>query len=764
MGKHFWFKHANDDSHGKQPGCMWGLVHVLGYHHWRFNVRKMIQHHKYEDRRHDQCDWSPDTNIHRHDAHEAEKLLSEKESSYISTKRSRATKKRSLKARIKALIAEEISKEGENVQGEEGFSFKSNLQRTYSIHHLESLDDGFGKIHKGSKHRILFLPTNVESHAPKSLDTTQMKAAGNQEASRGKSDMCSPMDTARPDTKEDSDLLDIFKVDKELLIRHLQDADESFVNFSRSALGLNAKAKFGKSRSFPLAELSQRRKLKPIKLENKQREVWSFPREDKSHAANQSPRLDRSDYFRRRSGELAGDDESNGILHQDIMAGNIMDSIGEKHEENDIRKRTHRRSSSLNESMYKYAQLFENSFRMETKLNPSKSLKLTNEYGPAPVFFGRIGSLSNVDSYYSNSDFEVLGDDLSGNGSSVTENDTSSALRKDDRENVPLSANALAICHKEPVDRCNSTQIKEDDASLRLHTRDDDSEKLDALKAEADKLEPIDSLWEQETNYSDNSANKEIIYQGFILDSDICLEETECRKVEHQISEGLEPKSITVELNSSMDFNDLKSLPSKSLSTDITLTPENGETPDTVAEAFMLDGHSEKSSSDLYYVRHLLDQSGIAADLSDVTWHASDQPFSPNLFEKVEACWPHERDQLTGLPDFYGCWHHQMLFDLVNEVLLEVYDMSLPYYPKPLSSSCHVRPFPMGSHIIEEVSTRAGMLLKLKPEEKQSLDCIVAHDLSHDRSWMNLQLESECVALDVEEMMFNELLEEIIFS
>ncbi|KAL0390202.1 UNVERIFIED_CONTAM: protein TRM32 [Sesamum calycinum] len=752
MGKHFWFKHANDDSHSKQPGCMWGLVHVLDYHHWHFNVRKMIQHHKYEDQRHNQCDWTPDTTIHRHDAHEAEKLLSEKESSYISTKRSRATKKRSLKARIKALIAEEISKERENVQEEQGFSFKSSLQRTYSIHHLESLDDGFGKIHKDSKHRILFLPRNVESLATQSVDTTQMKAAGNQEASRGKSDLCSPMDTARPDTKEDSDLLEIFKVDKEMLIRRLQDADESFVNFSRSALGLNAKAKFGKSRSFPLAELLQGRKLKPIKLENKQREVWSFPREDKSPAANQAPRLDRSDYLGRRSGEQAGDDESNGILSRDMKAENIMDSTGEKREENDIRKRSHRRSSSLNESMYKYTQLFENSFRMETKLNPSNSLKLAYEYGPATVFFRRIGSLSNVDSYYSNSDFEVLGDDLSGNGSTIAENDSSSALLKDDRENVPLNANAVAICHEEPVDRCNIMQIKEDDARLRLHTSDDDTEKLDDLKAEADNL-----------NYSD-IITKEIIDQGFILDSDVCLEETECHQVNHQISEGLEPRSTTDELNSSIDFNDLKSLPSKSLSTHMTLNPEKGETPDTVAEGVMLDGHSEKSNSDLYYVRHLLDQSGIAAGLPDVTWHASDQPFSPKLFEKVEACWPHERDQLTGLPDFYGCWHHRMLFDLVGEVLLEVYDMSLPYYPKPLSSSCHVCPFPMGSHIIEEISTRAGTLLNLKPEEKQSLDCIAAHDLYHDRSWMNLQLESECVALDIEETMFNELLEEVIFS
>lgn len=53
MGKHFLMKHLDNESHEKQPGCMWGLVHVLDYHHWQSNVRKMIQHRKYDGRTHD---------------------------------------------------------------------------------------------------------------------------------------------------------------------------------------------------------------------------------------------------------------------------------------------------------------------------------------------------------------------------------------------------------------------------------------------------------------------------------------------------------------------------------------------------------------------------------------------------------------------------------------------------------------------------------------------------------------------------------------
>lgn len=53
MGKHLWVRNLGDESRDKQPGCMWGLVHVLDYHHWQSNVKKMIHHRKYEGRTHD---------------------------------------------------------------------------------------------------------------------------------------------------------------------------------------------------------------------------------------------------------------------------------------------------------------------------------------------------------------------------------------------------------------------------------------------------------------------------------------------------------------------------------------------------------------------------------------------------------------------------------------------------------------------------------------------------------------------------------------
>ncbi|KAL3850678.1 hypothetical protein ACJIZ3_012560 [Penstemon smallii] len=617
MGKHFWRKqnmsmHDDYEQQPQPPGCAWGLVHALGFHS---NVKKLIHHRTKYD--HTKSDWSPVTKMFSSDGYDQlEKLVDKKENAYLSTKTSR---KRSLKARIKALISEDTK------QQKEGFYLKSSLRRTYSIHHLESLDDSLGKICTDWKHPIIVLPRNGEHCTTQSLETTDQLESSDEHEPINEHD-------------ESEDALEIFNVNKELFIKkHLQYADEGISKFSFGALGSNLKAKLSKSRSFP-----QARKLKPSKLDNKQKEVWSFPKEDKLS----------------------------------------------KPEEN--KRTTHRRSSSLNESLDKYARLSGISSQMEAKLNSSKSLKLTNEVGHGTMYFRRIHSVSNVDSFYSELNFGVQMDNPSENAESIRSNES-----------------------------------------------DGDNEKVGGLEVNIEEVTKSDSSRELETNYADMS-HKELKDQCYTTDLENGLEETVSHIPEVQVSEDLELRSSHYdELNSLLNSNDhQKSLHNKPFSRNL---------------------NHDNNYSDLDYVRQILDQSGIALA-------ASDEPLGPQLFEEVEAYWPHEVDELTGWPDFYGCWHHMMLFHLANEVLLDVYDRSLPYYPKALSSSCHIRTFPVGNLIIEEISKKVSKLLNLKPEEKQSLDIIMDRDLSNDSSWMNLQVESECTALELEDMIFDELIQEFILS
>ncbi|KAL2470402.1 protein TRM32 [Abeliophyllum distichum] len=728
MGKHFWIRHVDDELEDKQPGCVWGLVHALDYHHWHSNPRKMIHHRKYEGQRQSNFSaayGSPKTELL--ESGEVEKLLNDQESVFVSTKNSHSTNKRSLKAHIKALVAKD-SKEEKNRPHKVGFSVPSRLQRTYSIHHLESADGGLHKIITDSKHPIIFLPDNG---ATQSLDTAKKAAFDQHEVYSDQS-----MDGTEHELEEGADVLEMFKVDKDLFEKTLKGSDKSNEEFSNSLLALNKIAKLSKSKSFPVADLLQRRKLKPSKLEHKKNEIWSFREGDKLRAFNQAPQL--------------------AHLEKDIVQRQI-ETISSGTDEYNIRKsmRTHRRSSSLNESVDKYASLFASSYRTEVKLHPSRSLKSINEYGHAPMYFRRNRSLSQVDYHYSDHKFGVLGNDFSADASNPILEVSSSRVTG---ENASLDANEATKGQEETVNR--HMQRMEDDASLRLNVRDEDSSVLDGCAEEADDELTVD----ESDSHEDQVTNCSVIIPKKLPESETSFREMVSDPGDFQISEGLDRECNHVyQKNSPDESHDQKSLYMDSSSSfNSTLNPEKSGYADTNIKYF---GHIEsqkETDSDLYYVRHILEKSYIVENAFDITWHSSDQPLSPELFEEVETYWKHERSQLNGWPDFYGCWHHRLLFDEVNEVLLQIYDKAFPYYPKALSSSCRVRPMPVGNHFIEEVYTSIVALLNFKPEEMESLDSIVSYDLANDCSWMNLQLESETMALDLEDMIFDELLEEVI--
>ncbi|XP_028058961.1 protein TRM32-like [Camellia sinensis] len=167
-------------------------------------------------------------------------------------------------------------------------------------------------------------------------------------------------------------------------------------------------------------------------------------------------------------------------------------------------------------------------------------------------------------------------------------------------------------------------------------------------------------------------------------------------------------------------------------------------------------------NADFNYVSDILECSGFNENGFHGPWYSQDQPLNPLVFDEVEDCWPHESQHYE--EKIYACFHHQLLFDIINEVLLQIYDSSFPYYPKALSSNCRICPMPVRYHVLDEVWARISKTLSLRPRVDQSVDHVVSHDLGTDDGWMNLQLESECVALALEDMIFDELLEEVMCS
>lgn len=166
-----------------------------------------------------------------------------------------------------------------------------------------------------------------------------------------------------------------------------------------------------------------------------------------------------------------------------------------------------------------------------------------------------------------------------------------------------------------------------------------------------------------------------------------------------------------------------------------------------------------KEEAEFDYVRDVLDLSGFSKNEEALgMWHSDDQPLDPLVFTELETFF-HKPD-CSGSKDSKNCSHH-LLFDLINQVLMEIYERSYSYYPVPLSPVCHIRPVPVGYHVLEEVWALVSWYLTYKPEADPSLEYDISGDVEKRERWMNLQYDSECVGLELENLIFEELLEEM---
>ncbi|KAL9994977.1 putative protein TRM32 [Helianthus debilis subsp. tardiflorus] len=163
---------------------------------------------------------------------------------------------------------------------------------------------------------------------------------------------------------------------------------------------------------------------------------------------------------------------------------------------------------------------------------------------------------------------------------------------------------------------------------------------------------------------------------------------------------------------------------------------------------------------DFTYVKKILEQSGFLNNGFQQTWYSSNQPLDPFLFQELESQYVHDPELFA--EEINELSHRLLIFDLVDEVLLTIYERSLTYYPKKLSSFCHVRPAPTGSLVLYEIWTCVSQLIKLKHNINESLNDIVSRDLGSDDGWMNLQSDSECVGLDLDDLILDEVLEELL--
>lgn len=834
MGKNMYMGRVNNESDKLEhahPSCMWGFVHAIDYHQWHFNLKRMLLQ-KINPRKRNKGSRNSKAKELLHDPGETQMLLYKEEKHLSSAKESRSNNKRSLKARIKSLVAEEMSKEGNGRQRGSSSASQPKLQRTYSIHHLEPPDPRFGEICTDWEHPILFFPNNEENSA-KNLQP-KMHVQDKRDA-YGKNSKELSVKVASKE-KEHANVLELFKVNKDLFLEFVQDKDGSLRKFSHTSPGSNAKARLNKSGSFPSADFLQKRSLEPKTLKQKQSETWYAPKGEKLPTGSLMPNLDKFkhpkhvrskslplEYISRGSklgqalnfilentsepdkvnkGALKPLEESKQLDHFEVREGrdranpsdhSVLSEVSSSYvssklekdsdnrnetattsrvdEENSFNsyeteeysssksKRTHRRSSSLNESMEKYNWLFENNFGKEVKLDQSRSLKLKNEHemesgGNVSSRFRKIRSVSNVDIYFS------FYGDANLDGWPITtveeENDSHEMCScQDELKPVVISPN---------IEETSPGDIEESVHQHELQEKDGRANHMEILGESRETI--IDSIEDLEEKYDALTVGKSTSY---LEQESICFDVASSELPQPSPDPALETyfgedvsSSIQLQATEGCDhFDDKESSISCKNSFDMEPSAlfSSMTNLDPMKDAELVGSYSEYDA-DLDYVKDILDNSGFGNDAFHKTWHSSNQPIDPLVFDEMEAYW----HKGCSAEEHCGCDHHQLLFDLVNEKLLHLYGKSFTYYPKALSSGCYIRPFPVGDHIVDEMCDSVNTLMRLKTEQKQSLECLVALDMGKDDGWMNLQLESECVGLELDDIIFDELLGELICS
>ncbi|MCL7033315.1 hypothetical protein MKW94_010037 [Papaver nudicaule] len=404
-----------------------------------------------------------------------------------------------------------------------------------------------------------------------------------------------------------------------------------------------------------------------------------------------------------------------------------------------------RRTSSLNESLDRYAQLFESICNQEAKQHPVNRLRLTKKDGcsqvqrtPKPKSLGRILSLPDLECYRSLHDYNQ-----------------SDAFSKSRNQS-----------HLVEVDE--TSRFERDRMGLKLGNNDNDnaeggeSENSDPTMNECNSISP----YEHAGGVLNNTCSK-VAQPSPISVLDFSLLQGVPSPSNLFISEGHELKPSCIQLDETSTSSD-RQVQYRLDSSGVDGCPaaeENVTIPKKTLYGSQCIKLDKKDEADFNYVRDLLKLSGFVGARCLGTWHAADQPLHPSLYEEMEYLSPYKTECDIGEVNDSYYDHHQLLFDTVNEVLLEIYERSFTYWPKPLSRNSSTRPMPAGYNILQEVWAIISWYLSSQPEEDySSLDYVVTRDLSRADGWMNLQMDCDCVGLELEDLIFDDLLEEVICS
>ncbi|MED6181823.1 hypothetical protein PIB30_023034 [Stylosanthes scabra] len=722
---------VNNQDKNNPQGCMWSLLNILDYHHW--HVRKVFANKK-----------------KRHARYKRNTILHNQGEEYGSPEAEKLLVAQGGDEKGKRYQKHEQKEQDREIRLKEG-----NYKGEYALH-----------VEKDGK------KTQERPNKPDRDSANVFKNHG--------------------------DVLGVVRVEKDLLLKFLRELDSEGKNLHQAS---HPEARLTKSGSFPLTSSSQMRSITPSSsLEHKKTEVWATPKGERlldstqtikpvplasDHAAVSARKQKPADglnhkgwnemvlhRFRvikqkikhtllelRKNGHQRDSSEYNSITNdvkealQSLDDGVVREYIRSKSlketksSDSDYAsnrqeaQRLVRRTTSLNESMDKYTRLFEKSFNdsdVKWHSSKSKSLRLTSEDKMISDHASRFSrsnlSLPNIEAL-SFIVHEALVDMKDKTGTDEPDN------------GVERKLVALPSKKDKSIDHVEETEITETakDASGDMNPSPLSNDQVVDKIEEAVTSEKVEDTYEHEPARGDGIFPQEKEEIGMAIvetnsDAD-ATHHTEGRELDIQGSSMDELKTESPSKESI--YSSPSSLPNANDSTENV----TNKSPENIFQDI-------DNDSNFRYVKAILQFSGFMENDQILTRHTIDQRLKPSLIMEMES----------SIEDNTKANDQQLLFNLVDEVLLDIYDRSSNHFPRPFAFNYRLHPVPKGHYLLNEVWSSVKSYLSLRPELDQTLDDVVRCDLARRSSWMNLQQEEEQVAIELEDMILDDLLDELVFS
>ncbi|KAK6158204.1 hypothetical protein DH2020_005518 [Rehmannia glutinosa] len=149
------------------------------------------------------------------------------------------------------------------------------------------------------------------------------------------------------------------------------------------------------------------------------------------------------------------------------------------------------------------------------------------------------------------------------------------------------------------------------------------------------------------------------------------------------------------------------------------------------------------------YVHSVLQASCLNWDQLSRIKFPPEELLDASLFDEVEFL----------LIDCY--FDPKLLFDRINEVLLEIYRFHFCSPPWPAFAKPKIGSMPLAELVLDEIMTEADFYL-LPRTEKRTLDQLVSKDVADCRSWLDVRLDTERIVTEISEDFVEESILDIL--